>query len=63
MILGIHGTEGPMYVTDLRQTKVVDTFLGAAKELGESLINVNDGHQKGVYFVDVSFNQHYLSNL
>ena len=52
-----------MYVTDLRQTKVVDTFLGAAKELGESLINVNDGHQKGVYFVDVSFNQHYLSNL
>ena len=45
--LGYHGTSGPMVVSDLEKTPLVDVFLEAGKQIGCDVLDVNGQKQLG----------------
>ena len=47
---GYHGTEGPMKISDLDKTPLVDVFLDAGKELGYDETDINGANQIGNSF-------------
>ena len=44
---GYHGTSGPMKITDLKLTPLVQAFLDAGRELSYDVLDVNGASQLG----------------
>jgi choline dehydrogenase len=44
---GYHGSDGPMKISDLSETRLVKAFLDAGKELGYDIVDVNGRNQLG----------------
>jgi len=44
---GYHGTTGPMKITDLKLTPLVQAFLDAGRELSYDVLDVNGASQLG----------------
>jgi choline dehydrogenase len=53
---GYHGRDGPMKISDLEKTPLVDMFLDAGRELGYDVTDVNGANQLG--FSNVQGNIH-----
>lgn len=49
--VGYHGNSGPMLVSDLEKTPLVDVFLEAGEQIGCPTLDVNGQEQLGTYEV------------